>query len=241
MLEGIASGLAPALGWTTAAFAADRLCLRLRGFAPLGDEPQALVWLCVLSLFTRIGLESLRFDAWTWAGFPPNELVRYACMGWLFAAELPLWVAVHGLVAKRRTAALGPVGRGLLATAGAALLATAFSLPTEAGWSASAAIVGAWLLIEAWSGEPAAFSYAWAMTAVALLVVGEAAQPLLAARRFYNVGFDDPHLFDAPLRLAPALACGPLAMLAAYRRAASTLGLPLVAESKDCIKTASGL
>lgn len=227
------------------AAAADRLSRRLHGYAPLAADPQALVWLAVLSLFTRIGVESLRFESWTWAGFPPNELARYVCLGWLFAAELPLWVGVRGLLAgfldeRRRTP--GRAARLAAALGGAGCLATAFALPRvgAGGWSASLAVAGAWLALEAWrtSGLLSGAARSQALAAAIVLVAGEALQPLLAARRFYNVGFDDPHLFDAPLRLLPALACAPLAMRAAYGLAAEALGLPQTPEAKDSVKSA---
>jgi hypothetical protein len=79
--------------WTGYILAMDSAVFRVRGRSVLRSEPQAFVWMAVLSIFLWLVFEAynLQLHNWMYVGLPSNELVRYAGYGWSFAT---IWPAV---------------------------------------------------------------------------------------------------------------------------------------------------
>ncbi len=79
--------------WTGYILAIDAAVLRVRGRSLLRSEPQAFVWMAILSIFLWLIFEAYNLELrnWTYVGLPRNELVRYFGYGWSFAT---IWPAV---------------------------------------------------------------------------------------------------------------------------------------------------
>jgi hypothetical protein len=79
--------------WTGYILAIDAAVFRVRGRSLLRTEPQAFVWMSVLSIFLWLIFEAYNLELrnWTYVGLPRNELVRYFGYGWSFAT---IWPAV---------------------------------------------------------------------------------------------------------------------------------------------------
>jgi hypothetical protein len=79
--------------WTGYILVLDAAVFRVRGRSLLRTEPQAFVWMAVLSIFLWIIFEAYNLELrnWTYVGLPRNELVRYLGYGWSFAT---IWPAV---------------------------------------------------------------------------------------------------------------------------------------------------
>jgi len=79
--------------WTAYILILDAAVFRIRGRSLLRSEPQAFVWMAVLSVFLWLIFEgyNLELRNWTYVGLPRNELVRYVGYGWSFAT---IWPAV---------------------------------------------------------------------------------------------------------------------------------------------------
>jgi hypothetical protein len=79
--------------WTGYILAMDAAVFRVRGRSLLRSEPQAFVWMAVLSIFLWLVFEAynLQLHNWTYVGLPRNEIVRYLGYGWSFAT---IWPAV---------------------------------------------------------------------------------------------------------------------------------------------------
>lgn len=79
--------------WTGYILAIDAAVFRVRGRSLLRTEPQAFVWMAVLSIFLWLVFEAYNLELrnWTYVGLPRNELIRYFGYGWSFAT---IWPAV---------------------------------------------------------------------------------------------------------------------------------------------------
>jgi hypothetical protein len=79
--------------WSGYILVLDAAVFRIRGRSLLRTEPQAFVWMAVLSIFLWLIFEgyNLELRNWTYVGLPRNELVRYFGYGWSFAT---IWPAV---------------------------------------------------------------------------------------------------------------------------------------------------
>jgi hypothetical protein len=79
--------------WTGYILVIDAAVFRVRGRSLLRTEPQAFVWMAVLSIFLWLVFEgyNLELRNWTYVGLPRNELVRYLGYGWAFAT---IWPAI---------------------------------------------------------------------------------------------------------------------------------------------------
>jgi hypothetical protein len=77
--------------WTGYILAMDAAVFRVRGRSLLRSEPQAFVWMAVLSIFLWLVFEAynLQLHNWTYVGLPRNEYVRYLGYGWSFATIWP--------------------------------------------------------------------------------------------------------------------------------------------------------
>jgi hypothetical protein len=77
--------------WTGYILAMDASVYRVRGRSMLRSEPQAFVWMAVLSIFLWLVFEAynLQLHNWTYVGLPRNEFVRYLGYGWSFATIWP--------------------------------------------------------------------------------------------------------------------------------------------------------
>jgi hypothetical protein len=77
--------------WTGYILAIDAAVFRVRGRSLLRTEPQALVWMAVLSIFLWLVFEAYNLELrnWTYVGLPRNELMRYFGYGWSFATIWP--------------------------------------------------------------------------------------------------------------------------------------------------------
>ena len=222
-------GTAPAamllqpLAGTFYALGADGLLQRRRGASPWSAEPQALVWMATLSIFLWIAFEALNAERGLWAylGWPADELLRYAALGWFFATILPSIALTAELLGgdaawrKRREPS------GLAAALGLALFAAAGwgPLPGEdsrllAGGVVALYLVGggpAYGVGRQLAGSAAGLGWIGATEAVNRLADGQRA--LVAPDGFA------PVLWLAAALLGPAL--GGL-----YQQAADRLGLP---------------
>jgi hypothetical protein len=79
--------------WTGYILVIDAAVFRVRGRSLLRSEPQAFVWMAVLSIFLWLVFEAynLELHNWTYVGLPRNEYLRYLGYGWSFAT---IWPAV---------------------------------------------------------------------------------------------------------------------------------------------------
>lgn len=77
--------------WTGYILAMDAAVFRVRGRSLLRSEPQAFVWMAVLSIFLWLVFEAynLELHNWTYVGLPRNEFARYVGYGWSFATIWP--------------------------------------------------------------------------------------------------------------------------------------------------------
>jgi hypothetical protein len=77
--------------WTGYVLAMDAAVYRVRGRSLLRSEPQAFVWMAVLSIFLWLIFEAYNLELrnWTYVGLPNNEVVRYIGYGWSFATIWP--------------------------------------------------------------------------------------------------------------------------------------------------------
>lgn len=77
--------------WTGYILAVDAAVFSLRGRSLLRSEPDAMVWMAVLSIFLWLIFEAynLRLANWTYVGQPPNLYARYLGYGWAFATIWP--------------------------------------------------------------------------------------------------------------------------------------------------------
>jgi hypothetical protein len=91
-VESVAVFVTP-ICWTGYILAIDAAVFRVRGRSLLRTEPQAFVWMAVLSIFLWLIFEAYNLELrnWTYTGLPRNELVRYFGYGWAFAT---IWPAV---------------------------------------------------------------------------------------------------------------------------------------------------
>jgi hypothetical protein len=81
------------LCWTGYILVVDAAVFRARGRSLLRSEPQAFVWMAVLSIFLWLIFEAfnLVLTNWLYVGLPSNDFVRYFGYGWSFAT---IWPAV---------------------------------------------------------------------------------------------------------------------------------------------------
>ena len=79
------------LVWSGYIMAIDAAVFALRGRSLIRSEPQAFVWMAILSIFLWLIFElyNLRLQNWTYVGLPRNEYLRYLGYGWSFATILP--------------------------------------------------------------------------------------------------------------------------------------------------------
>jgi hypothetical protein len=240
------------LCWTGCLLAVDAALAGVRGGSLLQGEPEILLWMCLLSLFSWLPFEvcNALLPNWTYVGLPANPLPRYLILGWLFATITPALFVLRGLLGaawgaeasknNERSPANGPVFLGC-AGAGALLLLTPLLLPRYWGvrflgltW------IGAFLLADALNaragresslrdlGRGGAGSLGAALLAGFMWgILGEFWNEWAEARRLFVIpGFENWRFFESPPhRLIEYSFAGP-AMLALYRLAAATLDLP---------------
>ena len=79
------------LVWTGYIAAVDAAIYSIRGRSLIRTEPEALVWMAVLSIFLWLIFEwyNLRLLNWTYGGLPGNVYLRYLGYGWSFATIIP--------------------------------------------------------------------------------------------------------------------------------------------------------
>ncbi len=77
--------------WSGYILAVDGAVFAIRGRSLIRSDPQAFVWMAILSIFTWLIFEAynLRLRNWTYVGLPPNEYLRYPGYGWSFATITP--------------------------------------------------------------------------------------------------------------------------------------------------------
>ena len=77
--------------WTGYIMAIDAAVFSLRGRSLLRTEPQAFVWMAILSIFLWFVFEgyNMRLRNWTYVGLPRNFVARYVGYGWSFATIWP--------------------------------------------------------------------------------------------------------------------------------------------------------
>lgn len=77
--------------WTGYILVMDAAVYRVRGRSLLRSEPQAFVWMAVLSIFLWLVFEAYNLELrnWTYVGLPRNEFLRYLGYGWSFATIWP--------------------------------------------------------------------------------------------------------------------------------------------------------
>lgn len=88
--------------WTFAVPALAAALERRDGRLPFAEEARALLWAGWLSLFFWSGFEwwNLRHPVWSYLGWPVAEPLRYAALGWLHAAVLPLVLLLAALLGR---------------------------------------------------------------------------------------------------------------------------------------------
>ena len=79
--------------WTGYILAVDSAIYSIRRRSLIRGEPQAFVWMAVLSIFLWSVFEgyNLYLHNWMYVGLPNNDFVRYAGYGWAFAT---IWPAI---------------------------------------------------------------------------------------------------------------------------------------------------
>ena len=79
------------LVWSGYIAAVDAAIYSIRGRSLIRTEPEALVWMAVLSLFLWLIFEwyNLRLLNWIYVGLPGNVYLRYLGYGWAFATITP--------------------------------------------------------------------------------------------------------------------------------------------------------
>ena len=79
------------LAWTGYILAVDAAVFRLRGRSAIKTEPQAFVWMVVLSIFSWLIFEgyNLHLRNWIYVGLPNSVIPRYLGYGWSFATIWP--------------------------------------------------------------------------------------------------------------------------------------------------------
>ena len=79
------------LVWSGYILAVDAAVFAIRGRSMIRSEPQALVWMAILSIFTWLLFElyNLQLQNWTYVGLPRNDYLRYLGYGWSFATIMP--------------------------------------------------------------------------------------------------------------------------------------------------------
>ncbi len=96
--------------WTGYILAMDAAVFRVRGRSLLRSEPQAFVWMAVLSIFLWLVFEAYnqQLGNWVYIGLPRNELVRYAGYGWSFATIWPVVLETADFLLATQFRARGP-------------------------------------------------------------------------------------------------------------------------------------
>ena len=79
------------IAWTGYIVAVDAAVYSVRERSLLRSEPEAFVWMAVLSIFLWLIFEwyNTRLLNWTYVGLPRNVYVRYLGYGWSFATIIP--------------------------------------------------------------------------------------------------------------------------------------------------------
>ena len=79
------------LVWSGYILTIDAGVFAIRGRSMIRSEPQALVWMAILSIFTWLLFElyNLQLQNWTYVGLPRNDYLRYLGYGWSFATIMP--------------------------------------------------------------------------------------------------------------------------------------------------------
>ncbi|MBI1354856.1 MAG: hypothetical protein GC160_10955 [Acidobacteria bacterium] len=226
---------AAAAGWAPAAtllqplagsffvLLADGLLKRRRGRSPFASEPQAAVWMAILSIFLWTGVEALNAERglWAYVGWPSSELLRYAALGWFFATILPAmalmaeWIAGDAAWRDRREPSrLGTaVGLALYGAAGWA------PLPADDARLLAGGVLALYL-IGGGPAQSARRTAAWAAAGWIWILATQALDPVAQGQRIlvHPEGFP-AILWPAATLLGPAL--GGL-----YQRAAQAAGQP---------------
>ena len=99
------------LVWTGYILAADAAVFSLRRRSLMRSEPEAFVWMAILSIFLWLIFEVYNRELlnWTYVGHPRSIVARYLGYGWSFAAIWPaLLVTADLLIASRRAEAGAP-------------------------------------------------------------------------------------------------------------------------------------
>ncbi len=221
---GALSALAHPLAGTGLILLADAALERRRGASPLSREPQALVWMAILSIFLWTAVEALneKRGLWAYLGWPAADLPRYALLGWHFSMIVPVlaltaeWLA--GPAAWRRRAARA--ADVVAALSGVALFAVAVrgTLPGANAVWLTVGVLGLFLagggLRQQWPRVAA-----WASAGAGWIALSQAVNLLGPAQRYVV----SPDGFEAALWPA-ALLVGP-ALGGLYQEAVERLGL----------------